>query len=95
MIRQTWPDLQQTFELGVVETVSGRDSGKLVQPRARHRAPKVESIERPTSCRRRDRGRQRVGAGLALRLADDGRAIAIWDRDVAGAKRTVADLEFA
>ena len=35
MIRQIWPDLQQTLELGVVETVSGRDSGKLVQPRAR------------------------------------------------------------
>ena len=35
MIRRIWPDLQQTLELGVVETVSGRDSGKLVQPRAR------------------------------------------------------------
>ena len=35
MIRRIWPDLQQTLELGVVETVPGRDSGKLVQPRAR------------------------------------------------------------
>ena len=33
-----------------------------------------------------------LGRASALRLADDGRAVAVWDRDLAGAKRTAADV---
>ena len=38
-------------------------------------------------------GANGLGRASALRLGEDGRAIAIWDRDAAGAKRTIADLK--
>ena len=37
-------------------------------------------------------GANGLGRASALRLADDDRTIAIWDRDAAAAKRTIAEL---
>ncbi len=38
-------------------------------------------------------GANGLGRASALRLAEDGRAIAIWDSDAAAAKRTIAELK--
>ncbi len=62
-------------------------------PERHPNAPRAKSLKERPRLAVVTGGANGLGRASALRLAEDGRAIAIWDQDAAGADRTIADLK--